>query len=66
MSIPLWNEQNMASAFYFSCIIFLSFPHTHRALLGRGVLLVQLVQLACLVGLVLRVPQVLRERREHL
>lgn len=43
-----------------------SLSHTHRVRLGRGVPLVQLVQLACLVGLVLRVPQVLRERREHL
>lgn len=31
----------------------------------REVLLGQLVQLACLVDLVLRVPQVLLERREH-
>lgn len=32
----------------------------------KEVLLVQLVQLVCLVDLVLRVPQVLLERREHL
>lgn len=34
-------------------------------LLVREVLLGQLVRLACLVDLVLRVPQVLLERREH-
>ena len=34
--IPLWNEQNMASAFYFSHIIFLSFPHTQGSPGERG------------------------------
>lgn len=36
VSIPLWNEQNMASAFYFSRIIFLSFPHTQGSPGERG------------------------------
>lgn len=53
----------MASFFYCSLI---SLSHTNRVLLVREVLLVQPVQLACLVDLVLRVPQVLLERREHL
>lgn len=44
----------------------LSCLSSHRALLVREVLLVQLVQLACPVDLALRVPQVLLERREHL
>ncbi len=52
------------SLLFFSSSISLSY--TNRALLVREVLLGQLVQLACLVDLVLRVLQVLLERREHL
>lgn len=47
-------------------LFFITLCHNNRVLLGREVLLVQLVLLVCLVDLDLRVPQVLQERKVHL